>query len=215
MIVDAKTRFNSISLAGLGASMYESHTELLKMAEAIGNAAGYPTTCVEYITGLPGGGYYNRTCSSKCPNGSIQTGFKADLVVESPQVFLTELAGMCAASASTPIYQQPTYTPPPTTPPPTNQQTYTPPPTTPPPTNQQTSTSPSNQSAPQKVVEELSKEASRIWKQITAGDAGSSTAQTAAGLQNSEAAVSNTEIPLWLWIIAAAGAAYLFSRKAQ
>ncbi len=208
MIVDAPVRINGRTLKGLGDSLTVSRPDLLRQAEAIGNAAGYPTTCTEVVQYTPGGGYYNRLCSAKCPSGYVQSGFRADLIVESPEVFKTEIAGICAAVAAPPPPP-----PPANNPPPTNQQTSTPPANNPPPTNQKTSPPPANQSTPQKVVEELTEEASRIWKQITAGDASTASTSAASTQDTAEATTWLSEIPMWVWIVAAASAAYLFARK--
>jgi hypothetical protein len=209
MIVDTPIRSRSRAgalLSGLGASRYESHPELLRQAEAIGNAAGFPTSCRETIEWTPGGNYFNRQCAARCSQSYVHDGFNADLIVaDNGFTFVPEIRSICAAAAkiATPV------TPPVYTPPPVNQPVYTPPPVnqpvyTPPPVNQ-----PANTTAPA----ESNSLASRIWKKITAGDAGSATGGSLTTNTEFPAVGQDYDIPLWVWIAAAAAAGWFLTRN--
>ena len=214
MIVQAQTPLirRHPALGTLGASKFESHPELLRQAETIGNNAGYPTVCREVLEWTPGGSYYSRLCTGKCKNGQQVDGFNADLIVESPSVYIGEMASICSRLAaepvtSTPLNQTPAvpgFTPNPATIPPPAP-VYTPPPSGN--TQQQTQTP-----TPTETVQKLADTASRIWKQITAGDTSGSSATTG---QSVAVTPWYEEIPVWLWIVVAAGGAYLLTRKSQ
>lgn len=224
MIVQAHTPLirRHPALGALGASKFESHPELLRQAEKIGNDAGIPTRCQETLDWTPGGSFYNRVCIAKCPNSQEIYGYNPDLIVESPAVFIEEVRSACKRMAaetvtSTPINQTPAvpgFTPNPATIPPPAP-VYTPPQippanTTQPPsgnTQQQTQTP-----TPNETVQKLADTASRIWKQITAGDASGGSVTTG---QTVAVAPWYEEIPGWLWIVLAAGGAFLIARKSQ
>jgi hypothetical protein len=218
------------ALGNLGASKFESHPEILRQAEKIGNDAGIPTRCQETLDWTPGGSFYNRVCIAKCPNGQEIYGYSPELMIESPSVFIEEVRSACKRMAaepvtSTPINQTqpiPGFTPNPATITPPSQPTYTPPPTppvntTPPPSGStqqqsQTPSSPTSTPTPAETVQKLADTASRIWKQITAGDASGSAVITG---QTVATAPWYEEIPGWLWIMLAAGGAYFIARKSK
>jgi hypothetical protein len=233
MIVQAPTPLirRHPALGALGASKFESHPELLRQAEKIGNDAGIPTRCQETLDWTPGGSFYNRVCIAKCPNGQEIYGYNPDLIVESPFVFIEEVRSACKRMAaepvtSTPLNQTPAvpgFTPNPATIPPPAP-VYTPPPI-PPANNTPTSSSSTQQQTqapsspantptptPAETVQKLADTASRIWKQITAGEASGSTVTTG---QSVAVAPWYEDVPGWLWIVLAAGGAYLIARKSK
>ncbi len=232
MIVDTPIQSQSkagTSLSGLGASRFESHPAILRQAEAIGNAAGFPTSCRETIEWTPGGNYFNRTCSARCSQNYVHDGFNADLIaVDNGFVFIPEIRSICAAAAkiavpvSQPPAQQLVYTPPPVSQPPAQQPVYTPPPVSQPPAQQPVYTPPPVSQPP--VVKPiytpppaessgLTETASRIWKKITAGDAGSTASGSVTAGTQAPTAGETQGIPMWMWIAAAAAAGWLLTRN--
>ena len=222
MIVDIPLRSHSrdwTSLSGLGASRFESHPELLRQAEAIGNAAGFPTSCRETIEWTPGGNYFNRMCSARCSQSYVHDGFNADLIVaDNGFTFVPEIRSICAAAAAQAAAQTPVYTPPPT-PPPVTPPVYTPPPASPPVTppvyTPPPTSPPANQPAnppASSASDTLSETASRIWKTITAGDAGGGTSSSTTGEQT-QTVLTSDSIPLWVWLVVAAAAGWFLTRN--